>query len=75
MGLINKGYVGMDMVRDTWLNFNTFAKQNPFVILGKLINIILIFSNFFTVVDRLYNNKFIMSVPQLILDVLSDDSQ
>ncbi len=75
MALLNKGYVGMDLVRDTWINFSNLSKQNPFVIFGKLINIIIIFTNFFLVVDRLYRNKFIMSVPELILDVLSDETQ
>lgn len=73
MALINAGYVGLDAARDTWLNFNALLKQNAFVIFGKLLTITIIFTNFFTVVDRMYKNQFLMSVPQLLLDVLSDE--
>lgn len=73
MALINTGYVGLDQARDTWVNFNSLLKENAFVIFGKLLTVTIIFTNFFTVVDRLYKNTFLMSVPQLLMDILSDE--
>jgi hypothetical protein len=73
MALINTGYVELDQARDTWINFNALLKENAFVIFGKLLTITIIFTNFFTVVDRLYKNTFLMSVPQLLMDLLSDE--
>jgi hypothetical protein len=43
------------------------------VIFGKLLTVTIIFTNFFTVVDRLYKNTFLMNVPQLLMDILSDE--
>ncbi len=73
MALINTGYVVLDSARDTWINFDSLLKQNAFVIFGKLLTLTIVFTNFFTVVDRLYKDTFLMSVPQLILDVLSNE--
>lgn len=75
MALLNTGYVGLDQARDTWINYQSFQKQSAIKILGKLISITIIFTNFFVVLDRLYNNKFLMSVPQKIVDILADEEK
>ena len=71
---MNKGYVYIDKMRSTWIDYNKVVNQSFFTILASLITLFSMFFNFFIHVDSLYKNDFIMNLPIKMVDFLVDES-
>ena len=68
---INLGYIGLQAVRDTWINFNNLISGNPFQIVGNMITIVTLFINMYYHVDQIFKDSFIMKIPILVTQILA----
>ncbi|CDW82284.1 UNKNOWN [Stylonychia lemnae] len=69
---VNRGYVYIVEVRDTWINKDAILKQSIFIILASLTSIFLMFFDFYINLDRVFQDETIMSIPNTIVTMLSD---